>query len=349
MNKLNPYTIFNDITTEEEYLPLSEQQTKRLMSHLPSKRKRKWVKPVIAIATAAAILLMVGSTGLAKTAFANMNLRISQLNLTMSQGTGKQKDIDNYATDVQKMVYTKDFAMKLNAVAVDGRELLITYTVEPFKQVDIEKAPMPDLIGVQINGKNAHVFGGGGSYGPVAGEKNLYSGEMTYQMEEPFPSGKINLQLDFSQRDHFIGHAMRYNLETSQDELNKDTEIQNINQDIGDSYHLEKLHFNPMRQAFVITTKKIDEASHSEYVLIGYDEFGRKVEFGQRTGEKIGDNYELKVVFEPVVSKLTDQQLLKESKKLTLQLYRISLPEGGGKIDSDKKIAVGEAIVINRS
>lgn len=332
--KQNIYGLLNDIEIDlselnrEDFTEIEEKRMMKKFRRGVSKKKgyKKYV------GTAAVLMISAGILGSIPT-FATTNI----VAYSIAELLGIEKNLENYATVINKAITKGNITIQLNEVILNGKELTVSTTItskEPFKTAH---ANAHASAAIYVNGKQV-AWAAGGSAEQV--DEYTVKEVMNYQLEDVY-TGELDMTIIFSgmRVDYAKQRGLwKFEFTTSGEELAGQTKSQEINQvyTLLNKTQLTLIRYeaNDMGEKMYFTSSKA--GADYDLELRGTDNLGNPIVF--TFSNQKGTNG---------VLKLNDHFSVKDenASSYTLELYAVKFPEESGRLSNDFE-KIGEAFSI---
>lgn len=327
--KNNIYDEFNDMKIEYEEIPLNDieiENLKRTVRLLKRKSKKsKFNKRVAAIA--ASLILVLGITNYTSGGyvFAKTRELASNFKITLSDAMGLSREVDEYSVNLNEVFEINGKKYIFDKFIIEDNKL---YTVI-LSLNDSEKMLSGEvsLTELKVNGKKNEILSSSASGYTLAEDKKVNVYTLKYDLEDSLPKeGKVNLEFFF---DEFLGNEKKISLSTnidmSQMKMNKNLIAKDFTIPDTNNIVIESFTTSPASQKIVLTYPDTEDGYI--YSIKARDSNDRFVYFETHEAEKNRSN----LYFSPVISKITADELLSETKTLKCQLYRVTVHSYDGK------------------
>lgn len=346
--KREMYWLANHIHAQEkvwEAEPLQDAEQKKyqigVLSRIRKEERMAKQRRRTSTAVAAALCLAV----LAGTTFLFQNevhAAMERISWSLSAALGLEGDLVQYKEVVNTSVSDKGYVVTLQeAVATEGK-LVVNYTIQREDEAPMER--IPTAFGMlKVNGKS--VMGGSSGSGGFLDESQKIAGtEMAYDADGVDFSGKTVVELKFTEiSDETVSVKGKWNFKFTADgsELLADT-LRLALADVftlpnGETVTLDEFSTNELEQRISFHTSAKMAGSY-DLKLIAEDDRGGTAEFyvSRMRNDGIYKGYMLNSEY------LEDGRISADAGKVTVTVYAVEMPEGGGRIGDDY-VQLGES------
>lgn len=336
--KNNIYDELNDMKIEYKEIPLNDfeiENLKRTVRSLKRKNKKnKFNKRVAAIA--ASLILVLGITNYTSGGyvFAKTRELASNFKITLSDAMGLSREVDEYSVNLNEVFEINGKKYIFDKFIIEDNKL---YTVilslnDSEKMLSVEVS----LTELKVNGKKNEILSSSASGYTLAEDKKVNVYTLEYILEDSLPKeGKVNLEFSF---DEFLGDkkkiSLSSNIDMSQMKMNKNLIAKDFTIPDTNNIVIESFNTSPASQKIVLSYP--DSEDGYIYTIKAKDSKNRFVYFETREAENNKSN----LYFSPVISKITADELLSETKSLKCQLYRVKVHSY-----NNKEIPIGEQAI----
>lgn len=218
-------------------------------------RKRRFVKPLIAIAVS--LILVVGifsQSFFMEKVYAYAESKILEMSYSIGRALGIERDIEPYTNVVNQVVESKGIEMKLTEVIIDEDQLhlaTIVDTVEPMDMTDFDYK-------IFINGKRVINDGGSATTRTMDDSEILQSTEYRINVGDMGLLENLDIRIIFTDLNYYVDNVPKrikgkweFEFTASGYELMVDTNRIPIDYsfNIGkEKYILDEFRFNPVNQ-----------------------------------------------------------------------------------------------------
>lgn len=325
------YNMANDIVTDFTELESRKLSEKEIGKYQRSFRKR-WKGgrsipgPGKMAVCAAALILIVGTTA----ASGEVHAAIEQLQWTISNALGLQKDLADYKEVVDTTVMDSGYALTLHEVVASEEELWINLSVQKEDGSTLSLDEITPDAKIKINGKRIYGGGGGGIH-YLNEEQTAIGMEMHYISDGMDLAGVNDYQIKFSQLDikgkirgnwtfSFTADGSTLMADTQRVTLDKTFTLPN-----GVSITLEEFTSNDLEQR-ILYTADAKEAVEYDLLVTARDEMGGEYSFylSSFNGSR------KKGYLRAQETRIPDGVNLVE-----MTLYTVAMPKESGKMSND--------------
>ena len=347
----NIFRMFNDIEidhTEYEEADLSQEEKDKLFETFkskttPSKPKRQ-NKTWITVAAAAILLLFAGSqTNVGQQVQATAVSIIENIRYSLNNALGNAKTETPGALSFNQTVKIGNAEVSIQDLVAFDHRIVFNLLVDMDGDIQDEHFIGFDELEIQINGKllNTDLVSSTGIV--YDEEENIHSAVYSVPLNEKLSEeDMVNIAIHFenihyyqpvetSEEKLLIEGAATFSAETTREELNKYTDIYNIQTTIAQDdyeYIIEKMYINPVLN-FIEVFSDNEDVLGVDFQMMeirGTDEKGQEVLF-EVTNRRESDDYrKYSFSLTEEMSEMTTQELV-DAEYLDLQFYLVDWPE----------------------
>lgn len=278
---------------EEETLTELEQKKweKRVIKKIQGRKKstKKWVAASASFVLAIGLMIPYGQVTLAETIMTGI----------IEQFIHSKKPLDSYKTAIGETAENTQGKMTLNEVLIDADSLLISSTFDPAKGLSFSNlsALFPRVL---VNGQDIVVTRGNQTVATGDGKYTIY-GEIKFTELPSEGPLQIKITYDeihqpFNKKSIVIDEPWVFDVTVSTDQINKDTQIIQLDKTItlinGKEIKLNNLTVSPVSTVLSYNLTEGTERTYFKLVSSSGDEVNSRVRFAYEVKETAYNRYE---------------------------------------------------------
>lgn len=349
----NIFRMLNDMEidhTEYEETELSDEEKDKVFETFKSEKTlskpKRQNKTWIAVAAAVLLLIAGSQTSVGQQVQATAVSIIENIRYSLNSALGNTNTETPGALSFNQTAYIGNAEVSIQDLVAFDHRIVFNLLVDMDAPVQDEHFMGFEELEIQINGKTLNtdlVTSWGSAYD---GEENIHSVVYSVPLDEKLSEeDMINISIQFediryyrpgetSEAQLLIEGAATFSAETTREELNKYTDIYNIQTTIAQDdyeYTIEKMYINPVLNFIEIFSDDEDVMSVDFQMMEirGTDEKGRNVLF-EATNRMESDDYrKYSFSLTDEMSEISTQELV-DAEYLDLQFYLFDWPEEQG-------------------
>lgn len=326
MNK-NLYEKINDEDfnlDSYEKIELNDLEKIKMKKDFKNNTKKKNRKKYIAVAAALTLTIGLFNTEFGNNAYAAAESIFYNINYSLSNAIGNNKNLDKYTSIINKEVYDNGVSIKINEVAINRNELMISTNIKLPAKVE----GFHYYQDIFINGKPAKETSSTGTLEDAG--NNIYNEMTSTKITDLNNTDNLDIKIKIRKIETFNGDndikkikgKWDFDFTTSGAELTKNTKNIPISETINinnTNITFTEYSTNDFGQVIYAHSENSPKISY-DYRLVGKDNLGNDVEF------YLNESQNNNLLFK------NQSAIDEKASELYLNIESLKLPEQSGKI-----------------